>query len=105
LGSYSRHEQIDVPENSTTRLVENEIAQGLVARDEARLLPQGFARRGRDATDDHVADLALGVAGNDVDDLEDRIVSMARPIEETIDEQLYQLRRRSGVPATFWFTE
>jgi hypothetical protein len=45
------------------------------------------------------------VAGNDVDDLEDRIVSTARPIEETIDEQLYQLRRRSGVPATFWFTE
>jgi hypothetical protein len=56
-----------VPENSATRLVENEIAQGLVARDEARLLPQGFARRGRDATDDHVADLAFGMARDDVD--------------------------------------
>jgi hypothetical protein len=28
---------------------------------------------------------------------------MARPIEETTDKQLYQLRPCSGVPATFWF--
>ena len=57
-----------MPENAATRLIEDEIAQGAVAGDEARLLPQGFAWRGRDAADDHVADLAFGVAGDDVDD-------------------------------------
>ena len=56
-----------MPENTATRLIENEIAQGLIARDEARLLPQGFTWRGRDATDDHVADLAFGMARDDVD--------------------------------------
>ena len=56
-------------EDAAARFVEDEIAQGAVIGDEARLLPQGFAGRGRDAADDHVADLALGVAGDDVDDL------------------------------------
>ncbi len=36
--------------------------------DEARLLPQGFARRRRNSADNHVADLAFGVAGDDVND-------------------------------------
>ena len=55
-------------EDAATRLVEDEIAQGSVLGDEARLLPQGFARRGRDAADDHIADLALGMASDDVND-------------------------------------
>jgi hypothetical protein len=62
------HEQIDAPEDAAARLVEDEIAQAAVLGDEARLLPQGFARRGRDAADDHIADLALSVAGDGVDD-------------------------------------
>jgi hypothetical protein len=41
--------------------------QGAFLGDEARLLPQGFAWR-RNSADDHVADLAFGVAGDDVDD-------------------------------------
>ena len=40
-----------------------------VVGDEARLLPQGLARRRRDPADDHIADLALGMAGDDMDDL------------------------------------
>jgi hypothetical protein len=36
--------------------------------DEARLLPQGFARRRRNSADNHLADLASGVAGDDVND-------------------------------------
>ena len=63
-----RHEQIDVAKDAAARLVEHEIAQRAVLGDEARLLPQGFARRRRDPADDHVADLALGVAGDDVDE-------------------------------------
>ena len=39
-----------------------------VLGDEPRLLPQGVARRGSDPADDHIADLALGVAGDDVDE-------------------------------------
>ena len=58
-----------MPEHAAARLVEHEIAQGLVAGDEARLLPERRAGRRRDAADDDVADLALGVAGDDVDDL------------------------------------
>ena len=58
-----------MPEHPAARLVEQELAQGAVAGDEARLLPQRLARRGRDAADDHIADFALGVAGDNVDDL------------------------------------
>jgi hypothetical protein len=36
--------------------------------DEARLLRQGFARRRRNSADNHVADLAFGVAGDNVND-------------------------------------
>ena len=36
--------------------------------DEARLLPQGFARRRCNSADNHVADLACGVAGDNVND-------------------------------------
>ena len=54
--------------NASARLIEDQIAQGAVLGDEARLLPQGFAWRRRNSADYHVADLALGVAGDDVDD-------------------------------------
>ena len=37
--------------------------------DEARLLPQGLTRRRRDPADDDVADLALGMASDDVDEV------------------------------------
>ena len=36
--------------------------------DPARLRPERLARRRRDAADDHIADLALGVATDDVDE-------------------------------------
>jgi hypothetical protein len=64
-----RHEEIDVAKDAAARFVEHEIAQGLIARDEARLLPQRVAGRRRDAADDDVADFAGGVAAHDMDDL------------------------------------
>jgi hypothetical protein len=62
------HKKIDISEDAAARFVDDEIAKGAVFGDEARLLPQGFACRGRDATDGHIADLARSVAGDDVDD-------------------------------------
>ena len=59
-----------MPEHPAARLAEHEAPEGLVARDEAGLLPQGLARRRRDPADDDVADLALGVAADDMDGFE-----------------------------------
>jgi hypothetical protein len=57
-----------MPEDGAARLAEDEIAQGAVFGDQARLLLQAFACRGRDAAEGHIADLTLSVAGDDVDD-------------------------------------
>jgi hypothetical protein len=57
-----------VAKDAAARLVEDEIARDAVLGDEARLLPQGFARRRRNSADNHVADLPFGMAGDDVDD-------------------------------------
>ncbi len=54
-------------EDAAARLVQHEAAQGVVAGDEAGLLPERVAGGRGDAADDDVADLALGVAGDDVD--------------------------------------
>jgi hypothetical protein len=78
---FSRDKQIDMPEDAAAPLVEDEIAQGAVLGDEARLLPQGFAWRGRDAANDHIADLALSVAGDDVDNFIGAHSLAASPIE------------------------
>jgi hypothetical protein len=78
---FSWDKQIDMPEDAAARLVEDEIAQGAVLGDEARLLPQGFAWRGRDAASDHIADLALSVAGDDVDNFIGAHSFAASPIE------------------------
>src|SRR5690606_39542476 len=61
------HQQVDMAKDAAARLVEHEIAERLVAGDEPRLLPEGRPRRRRYTTDDDVADLPLGVAGDDVD--------------------------------------
>ena len=63
-----RNQQVDVTKYAPTRLLQDEVAQGLVARDEARLFPDGLARRWRHAADDDVADFPLGVAADDVND-------------------------------------
>ncbi len=55
--------------DAASRLVEHEAAQRLVGGDEAALLPQRVARRRRDAADDHVADLAFGMAAHHMDRL------------------------------------
>ena len=55
--------------DAAARLVQDEVAQGIVAGDPAALLPDRVARRGRDAADDDVAHLALGMGGDDVDGL------------------------------------
>jgi hypothetical protein len=60
--------QIYVAKDAASRFLEDEIAQCAVLGDEARLLPQGFARRRRNSADNHVADLASGVAGDNVND-------------------------------------
>jgi hypothetical protein len=54
-----------VAKDAAARFVEDEIAQCAALGDEALRLPQGFARRRRNSAN-HVADLAFGVAGDDV---------------------------------------
>ncbi len=56
-----------MPEHPAARLVQHEVAQALVTGNPARLLPDGLAGRRRDAANDHVAHLALGMAADDVD--------------------------------------
>ncbi|MNH17226.1 hypothetical protein D3C79_768890 [compost metagenome] len=64
-----RHQQVDVAEHAAAWLIEDEVAQGLVAGDPARLLPDGGAGGRGDAADNDVTDFAFGVAIDDVDDL------------------------------------
>ena len=56
-------------EDSAAGLVQHEAAQPPVARDEPRLLPERFAGRRRNSSDDDVPDLSLGMGADDVDDL------------------------------------
>ena len=63
-----RHQEVHVAEDSAARLVQHEVAQLPVVRDEPRLLPQRLARRRCDPADDDIADLAFGVGADDVDD-------------------------------------
>jgi hypothetical protein len=58
--------------------------------------PNCFARRRRSSADNRVPDLAFGVADDDVNDFRGSHGVMARPIEETTDKQLYQLRLQRG---------
>ena len=64
-----RDQQVDVAEDPAARLVEQEVPQGPVLGDPARLGPEGLARRRRDAADHDVADLALGMAADHVNRL------------------------------------
>ena len=54
-------------QDAAARLVQDEVAQGLVRSDEARLRPERLAGRRCDAADDDIAHLALGMAGDDLD--------------------------------------
>jgi hypothetical protein len=63
-----RHQQVDMAEHPATGLVEDEVAQGLVLGDPARLFPHRGAGWRRDAADDDIADFAFGVATDYVDD-------------------------------------
>ncbi len=56
-------------EHAAVRLLQHEIAQGIVGGDGARLRPDGIARRRRDPAHDDITDLTLGMAADDVDDL------------------------------------
>ena len=56
-----------MPEDSSTWLVEDKIPQSLVGRDRGLLLPESLPGRRRNATDNNIADLALGVAADNVD--------------------------------------
>ena len=62
-----RNQQVDVPEDPTSRFVENEVTQGFIFGNEPRLFPNRLARRGRDPTDDDVSDFPFGVAFDKVD--------------------------------------
>ena len=55
-----------MPEHATARLIQHEVAQGLIPRDETALFPDRIARRGQDAAHDDITHLALGMGGNDV---------------------------------------
>jgi len=63
---FGRDQQIDMTKHAAPRFVEHEIAQGPVPGNECALFPQGVAGRRRDASDNHIADFALGMTGNHV---------------------------------------
>ena len=49
--------------HTTTRFVQHKIAQCLILRNKATLRPECFTGRRGDTTNDHIANLALGVEG------------------------------------------
>jgi hypothetical protein len=56
-----------VAENSTPWLIQHEVAQGLIARNESGLLPDRFTGRWSHATHDDVTDFTRRVATHHVD--------------------------------------
>jgi hypothetical protein len=68
LGMLWRYEEIYVPKNASTRLVQHDTSQAIVFRDPARLLPDGVARWRRNAVNDDVADFTFGMTPDDVYD-------------------------------------
>lgn len=56
-------------ENPAARLVQDEVAQALVAGDPTALLPDRLARRGCYAANDYVADLSFGMGGDHMNGL------------------------------------
>ncbi len=63
-----RDQQVDVAEHAAAGFVEDEVTQGFVPGDPARLFPHGGAGRRGDTADDHVADFAFGVAADYMND-------------------------------------
>ncbi|MDG2039108.1 MAG: hypothetical protein P8J30_01335, partial [Ilumatobacter sp.] len=59
-------EQIDVLKDPASWLVAQQRPKSTIACYEAGLFPHGFAGRRGDARDDHVANLALGMAADDL---------------------------------------
>ncbi len=54
-------------EHAAARLIEDQLAQCVVFSNVIALIPKGFAGRRRNAAHDDVADLAFGVAADDMD--------------------------------------
>ena len=74
LGVLGRHQQVHMAKHAAAGLIQDEIAQRLVAGDEARLFPDRVAGRRRHAAHDDIAHLAFGMAVDDVDGLYARIL-------------------------------
>ena len=70
IGMGRRHQQVDVPEHPAARLVQHEAAQPAVGLDKVAHLGDRAAGRRFHPVDDHIANLALGVAGQGVDGLQ-----------------------------------
>ena len=65
---FRRHEQVNMLEDAASRFIQHKLAQSLILRDPARLLPERFARWWRQPADDHIADFPFGMATDDMDD-------------------------------------
>ena len=57
-----------MPEDAAARLVQDEVPKGLILGNESRLLPDRVTRRRYDTADNDVADLAGGMAADDMND-------------------------------------
>ena len=51
-----------MPEHTAARFVQNKVAQGLIPRDEASLIPESVDRRWGDTSDDDISNLTFGMA-------------------------------------------
>ena len=66
-GSRRGDDQVRVHRDAAARLAQQQLAQRVVGAQRLHLLEHGRARWRQDAADDHVADLAAGVAADDRD--------------------------------------
>jgi hypothetical protein len=63
---FRRNKQVHVSENSTSRLIQYEISQGFIVRDEGTLFPDRVSRWRRNASHDYITDFTFSVYTDDM---------------------------------------
>ena len=63
-----KNEKLDVEVNAAARFVDNKGTHFLFLWNPARLIPDRAARRGKNHSDDHVADFTFGMSADNKND-------------------------------------